>query len=267
MKSANCRHWHDRPRARATSEERTWTGPLVRWWWFCVLFVSMGQAGGPVAFGLELIDDPGFEEGAELWDSRVDFSNGEWYLMPVGAYTPESSLPTSALGGGEGSYVVSDQFGRANLSLYQSFTVPAGASPVVLSYDMFVNDWSNQSSFDPDKHARVDVITGDASPFDVTDGVVFNAFIGADGGPLPNPFSHYEFDITPFVAAGGEFQIRFLTVNSSASSQNINQGVDNVSIRIVPEPTSFGLMLAGLVIWAGASNTCRRRQRLMRQQA
>jgi hypothetical protein len=212
----------------------------------------------PPACGRELIDDPGFEEGAPMWDSRAEPNNGEWYLMRVGTTTPVSRFPTSAEGGAEGAYVVSDQFGRSSLSLYQSFTVPVGAGPVILSYDMFVNDWSNQSSFDPSKHARVDLIQGDAAPFDVTDGVLFNAFVGADGGPLPNPFSHYEFDITPYVAAGGEFQIRFLTVNTSTASQNIHQGVDNVSVRIVPEPTTLGLALAAVAMWCAAFATTRR---------
>jgi hypothetical protein len=214
--------------------------------------LAWALAGSHLALGRELIADPGFEEGAELWDSVAERNNGEWYLMPVGAYTPISGHPTTTVGDAEGNYVVSDQFDRANLALFQPFTVPAGASPVVLSFDMFVNDWSDQASFDPAKHARVDLTTGDANPLEITDGVLFNAYLGADGGPLPNRFSHYEFDITPFVTSGGEYQIRFLTVNSSSSSQHIHQGVDNVSVRIVPEPTSWVLLLAGLAIWGWA---------------
>ena len=202
----------------------------------------------------ELIADGSFDHGAAQWESEAR-GDGEWYLTDVGSLTPVSGSPTSAEGGARDNYVVSDQRGATTLALFQSFSVPPGARPVVLSFDMFVNDWSNQSSFDPNQTARVDILTADAPVFDLGDGVVVNAFVGTDGGPLPNPFAHYVFDITPFVDAGGEFQIRFLIRNSL---QNLNQGVDNVSIRAVPEPAAGFLLLAGCLAWAGISAARRR---------
>ncbi len=206
--------------------------------------VLLHQLGTVPVHAKELISDGGFEDDATDWDSDA-VGDGDWWLADVGDFTPASFFPTSAEGGGEGTYVVSDQFAPTDTTLFQTFSVPAGVTSVILSYDMFVNDWSNQTSFTPSQHARVDLLAGDASPFDTGEGVVLNTYLGTDGGPLPNPFVHYEFDITPFVADGGEYQLRFLAVNSFES---LNQGVDNVSVSALPEPPTLLLALLGCIV-------------------
>ena len=195
----------------------------------------------------ELLTDGGFENGAEGWDSEFT-GDGEWFLGAVGALTPLSGMPTSTEGGGVGQYVVSDQNGATEITLFQPFTVAPGTSSVVASFDMFVNDWSNQTSFNRQQHARVDLLRGDVSPLSVDEGVVFNMYLGTDGGPRPNNFAHYEFDITPFVAEGGDFQIRFLTINNFNS---FNQGVDNVSVYAVPSPATGCLMYVAMMVCLG----------------
>ena len=90
------------------------------------------------------------------------------------------------------------------------------------------------------------LITAEASPYEVGDGVITNFYLGTDGGPLPNPFLHYEFNLTPFVAGGGDFQLRFRTVNSVIGGLNV--GVDNVSIRAVPEPSTRVLLLGVCIV-------------------
>ena len=93
-----------------------------------------------------------------------------------------------------------------------------------MSFDLFVNDWASLTGFDERQFARVDLTTNTAGAFDVGAGVLFNAYVGTDGGPLPNPFRHYEFDISPFVAASGNYRIRFLGHNVISSGIPAERG-------------------------------------------
>jgi hypothetical protein len=122
---------------------------------------------------------------------------------------------------------------------------------VTLSFDLFVNDWASLTSFDERQYARVDLMTNTSNPIDHA-GVLFNAYVGTDGGPLPNPFRHYEFDISPFVANSGNYRIRFFGHNVISSGIPLNVGVDNVSVLLVPEPGMAGLCLVGLILAATA---------------
>jgi cysteine-rich repeat protein len=100
---------------------------------------------------------------------------------------------------------------------------------------MFVNDWSDVGPSDqgldytlfPNQHARVDIMSAAAGPFDTGAGVLANVYLGVDGGPDPHAYTPYVIDITAAVAGGGTFVVRF------AEAQNQfyqNLGVDNVSI-------------------------------------
>lgn len=191
---------------------------------------------------VELISDGGFEQDGLGWGLAATQS-GSWFLSTVGSPTPVQGNPTSANGGGQNQYVVSDQIAPAITALLQVFEIPAPPASVILSFDMFVNDFSGQAGFNTNQFARVDIITANADPFTTDVGVIFNAYLGTDGGPLPNDFTHYEFDITTFVPQGGLYQIRFMQLNN-VFQDAVNQGVDNVSISFVPEPGTIGL--AGL---------------------
>jgi hypothetical protein len=89
---------------------------------------------------------------------------------------------------------------------------------------------------------------------------VFNGYLGTDGGPLPNEFRHYEFDILPFVTQGQTYRIRFQTV---VGISQLNQGVDNVSVVVVPEPSAWelGLMAAAATLGGLVLVARRRRDR------
>lgn len=179
-----------------------------------------------------------------------------WFLNSPGFTTPLFGLPTN-VGAEHGLYAIADMTVIGNRELFQTFFVPEPNRQVLFSFDLFVNDWASLTTFDERQHARVDITTNTAFPFDMGAGVLFNAYLGTDGGPLPNPFRHYEFDISPVVAAGGNFRVRYFATNTINNGLPINIGVDNVSVQFIPEPGTGGLAAAGVL----AAIAIRRRRR------
>ena len=217
------------------------------------------------AFAVPLLVNGGFEDGADGWFvASSDANAGGWSLIPVGDPSPFSDFPTSAVGDQIGTIAIADQipspvdgsFQQATLALYQPFHVPDLSQSVVLSFDMYVNDWAGQAAFTPAQHGRVDIIESDAPIFDTSTGVVFNAYIGTDGGPLPAPSVHREFELAPLVEAGQDYIVRFY-VNSQLFWQNM--GVDNIEIEaVVPEPNFSPVAL--MMCWAGVMAVCSRQR-------
>jgi hypothetical protein len=121
----------------------------------------------------------------------------------------------------------------------------SGLGPIVHPSGL---DYTTGGTFDPNQHARVDLLSGSADPFDTGAGVLANFYLGVDAGTPPHPYTNYSFDITALVAAGGTFQIRFGEVDNQLFFQN---GVDNVSVLAdevngVPEPGGLALLGLGL---------------------
>ncbi len=208
------------------------------------------------ATAVPLLVNGGFDDGADGWFGATSDANaGGWSLIAVGDPSPSSAFPTSADGGQMGTIAIADQipsptgnFQAATVALYQPFHVPDLTQSVVLSFDMYVNDWAGQAAFNPAQTGRVDIINASAPIFDTAAGVVFNAYIGTDGGPLPAPAVHREFELTPLVQPGEDYVVRFY-VNSNLFW--LNMGVDNVEIEaVVPEPKFTPAAL--LFVWVGA---------------
>ena len=221
--------------------------------WIAIGFLSVSTAM-PVG-AVQLITNGGFETGDFTgWTvSDQAGSSGSFYIDDGDGFTPFSSQPT--VGPSSGAfYAVSDQAGSGAHALIQDFTVPGAASSVILTFDMFVNDWDSGPIVDPagldytvptNQHARVDLLFASAGDFDTGAGVLANYYLGVDGGADPNPYTTYLFDITGFVGAGGTYRLRFAEVDNQFF---LNQGVDNVSIAFtgVPEPSTFLLVAAGM---------------------
>jgi hypothetical protein len=227
---------------------------------FLFLFLASSMASQARAQAQELIVDGGFELGGVNWAVSSTFASansGGWYLSAVGNPGPLSGLPTEADGGGTGLMVVSDQLATGTMALFQTFTVPTDfiMPELMLSFDMFVNDWSNQTTYNASQHARVDITAATGTGHLAAS--VFNAYLGTDGGPLPNEFRHYEFDILPFVTPGQTYRVRFQT---TVGISQLTQGVDNVSVLAVPEPSTWTLTLVGMTTLATGAIRKRRRR-------
>jgi hypothetical protein len=225
----------------------------------CAALIAAASATPVQAQAQELIVDGGFELGGVNWAVSSTFASansGGWFLSAAGNPAPLSGLPTEADGGGAGLMVVSDQLATGTMALFQTFTVPADfvMPELLLSFDMFVNDWSNQPTFNASQHSRVDITAATGTGHLATS--IFNAYLGTDGGPLPNEFRHYEFDILPFVTPGQSYRVRFQTV---VGISQLTQGVDNVSVLAVPEPSAWALTCVGLTTLAGGAVRKRRK--------
>ena len=218
------------------------------------LFVCGLFLGSSEAQTVPLLMNGDFDQ-LDGWSSASSDPNvADWFISTVGDFTPASGFGTSSLGNAAGAYAVSDSvpaigfsFVPNTVGLFQPFTVPPEVESVVLSLDMFVNDWSGQSEFNPNQTARVDIMPTDANPFDVTN-VVFNAYLGTDGGPPPNAYTYRQFELLPFVEAGQDYLFR---VYVNATENWLHVGVDNIQIEaIVPEPHAQPAVL--LLVWTGA---------------
>lgn len=215
---------------------------------------------GALAASIELITNGNFEAGTfagwTVVNQTGSFPGSNWFIDTPGTTTPASGMPTSSAGGfPHGSfYAVTDQVGPGSHSLLQTFTVLPSTSSIILSFDMFNNNWdsgpfgtSQDFSIVPNQHARVDILTSGAGPFDTGAGVLENFVLGGTPVTSPNPFTHFSFDVTSLLSSGGTFQLRFAEVDNQLF---FNMGIDNVSIQetAVPEPGSFILLLSGICV-------------------
>jgi hypothetical protein len=176
-------------------------------------------------------------------------SGGIWRIDSVG--TPVGlEGPTAPNARGGRFYAVTSVFtgDPGTLALSQPFSVPPAAARVRISFQMFVNDTSGAGPFvnpagldhtqGPNHHARVDLLSEGAAPFDTGAGVIRNLYLGVDPGPPPNPYTTYEFDLTGDMTAGAAYVLRFAVTTTDPP---LHQGIDNVRIIAdVGQPDSDG---------------------------
>jgi hypothetical protein len=215
-------------------------------------------AGSGAAYSSQLLTNGGFETGTFSGWTVVNQTGsfpGSNFFVVAGTTTPQSGLTT--VGPASGSfYAVSDGIGPGAHALIQTFTVPAPASTVILSFDLFANSYAapvvNPIGLDftdgANQHARVDILRAGASPFDTGAAVLQNFFLGADAGTNPHAYTSRTFDITALVGGGGTFELRFAEVDNLLT---FNLGVDNVSVNFTaatcaPEPGSTMMTALGI---------------------
>jgi hypothetical protein len=231
---------------------------------FILVLVFAARSASATPF--ELITNGDFEAGTFAGWSVVHQAGsfGGWYIGVPGDPSPLIGLPTSASGGNAHGnyYALTDSDGPGAHVLIQGFNILPGMQSVLLSFDLFANDYSGGPFFggqgldysgDPNQFVRVDLLAGTAGAFDMGTLVLSNVYNGVDNGfNNPNPFTHFSLDITSLVSAGGNFQIRFSQVDNQFF---FNTGVDNVSVAAtavtdVPEPATVLSLLMGLAIMA-----------------
>jgi hypothetical protein len=220
-----------------------------------LLVSSLALAASTNANSIQLIVNGGFETGNFTgWNAQTEAGGDGPFLVSSGTTAPLSGRSTAGPSSGT-FYAIADQNDTVAASvLTQGFTVAAGASSVVVSFDLFVNNFSSGGvvtgpiDFKKDtQFGTVDLLTGTANAFSTAPAdVLRNFYQGADDPSIiSNPYTTYTFDITSLVSAGGRYQIRFGDV---ASQDFIAMGVDNVSVTetVAPEPATFLLIVPAL---------------------
>ncbi|WP_227815139.1 PEP-CTERM sorting domain-containing protein [Nitrogeniibacter aestuarii] len=221
--------------------------------------IALALASVAGAANANLIANGDFNAGLSGWTVQ-NGGSGAWYADAVGTATPFSNHQTSSAGGGAGTYAVTDQGGAGLHVMSQVFTVSANQQ-VTIEFDLFANSYGGNVidcgviayNVGPCQYTMVDIVRASANPLSRSGGDVVATLLSPFVDPLsnPNPFTSYAFDVSAFLATGGDFRLRFAEVDNRGY---LNVGVDNVSVlaqSTVPEPASIaliGLGLTGLMV-------------------
>ena len=222
------------------------------------LLLSAAALGAQSASALELIANGGFEaDGADIYspDPITGWTASSAGIFGgagvIGATTSPGSgfaVPGPASGN---FYAFLDAAQPSANAISQSFST-IGVTAATLTFKLFALDGHgvggtqtadlDYSNF-PNQYLRVDLLKAGAGPFDTGASVVAN-LLSADGAPIA-AYADYSFDLTPYLAAGGTYQLRFANV---ANAGPLVVGIDNVSldVRPVPEPSSWAMLAAGM---------------------
>lgn len=222
------------------------------------LLVSAAALGAQSASALELITNGGFEaDGVDIyspdpiagWSASSDGIVGGAGV--IGATTSPGSgfaVPGPATGK---FYAFLDAAQPSANAIIQTFTT-VGVTAATLTFKLFSLDGQgvggtqtsdlDYTSF-PNQYLRVDLLKSGAGPFDTGTSVVTN-LLSTGGSPI-GAYADYSFDLTPWLATGGTYQLRFANVGNAGP---LVVGIDDVSldVRPVPEPSSWAMLAAGM---------------------
>lgn len=208
----------------------------------------------------ELIQNGDFETGDLQTDlapvvkwTYIAIGPGLWYSHAPGIFPgPLSGMPVSVVG--PGSYgtkiaLFDTEAEGTNTAFFQGFGVTEPMTSVVLSFDMFVNDWSGSGPYTIPPMTQFGYVglypNGGTFPTVPPDPAsdLATLYLDVDAGNYSHPFRHYAFDITSSVGAVGNYNLVF---GVSAELGTLTMGIDNVSILAQPVPVPGALLLGGI---------------------
>jgi hypothetical protein len=219
-----------------------------------LFLVVCGLALGITASATQLFTNGGFEAGdLSSWtvtnDTNATNALGSFYIDETTA-TPLTGNPTVGPHSGD-FYAVSDDFGPGIMALSQMFLDPIGTTSAILSFNIFVNDFTGNSG----GVGRVDLLAGGADPIT---GAVLATYFGPGAtnviGGVPNSWVTFSLDIAADLTPGQTYQIRIMDDESNGGP--INVGADDFSLdatgnAATPEPAMFlpVALAAGFLIY------------------
>ena len=199
----------------------------------------------------QLISNGGFETGFTGWTRADQVGSESTWLQQSGAASPVNGFVVPSPPGGTNAAMTDAQGPGAHL-LYRDFVVPLTLGVTTLRFDLYINNHAS-AFFSPstldfatptlNQQFRVDILSASADPFSVAVGDVLMAVYQTQpGNPLVSGYVTIMADLTSLFAAhaGDTLRLRFAEVDNV---NFLNVGVDNVSIVVVPEPTSLTLLV------------------------
>ena len=200
--------------------------------------IVAGAVAAP-ASAQNLLTNGGFETG--------DFTG--WTANATGAgdilatnLAPNAMLPMSALAAngpaGGDWYATTDQDEPASYELYQFFTVPQNPGPVIVSYDLAVTSLAD--FVESEQAVKIEVFALDVARGGLP-ATLFHDAPAPITQDVPNPYVHYDFDLSADVVPGQTYIFYFSQITQNA---NLIAALDNV--RVTPTPGAAAIALMGL---------------------
>jgi len=230
---------------------------------------SLILGASTATYATPLITNGGFESGFTGWTTADQTGGDGTFFIQTGTLSPLSADPVPAPPEGVQA-AMTDAFGPGAHVLYQDFV--ASAVKATLGFDVFIGNRADQfatpASLDfaltsqvgaetLNQQARVDILLAGADLFSVAAGdVLLTLYASQVGDPLVEGYRTITTDISALLVAhaGETLRLRFAETDNLAPLQ---MGIDNVSLSVVPEPSSLVLWMAALAALLAARSGAR----------
>ncbi len=234
------------------------------------LTAALACAAVPTPARAQSIINGGFEAGLAGWTTANQVGSNGAFVIQSGTLSPVTGFTVPAPPGGTQAAMTDAVAGGSHV-LFQDFVVPAVVVPgTSVAFSLFLGnratayfnpgslDWASTNpsgQLNLNQQARIDIMTSAADAFSVAAGDVLQNLFQTDATtPLVVGYTEFQIDITSLLQAhaGETLRLRFAEVDNVFVFQ---MGVDNVSISVIPVPSTLILM------WGGMASALGRRRR------